>query len=827
MKFLAYSKLSEHRYKTPEGYLVCVDSVLARTGKQEYTRNDIFKDGSDEIIDINRDASEVFADKTLASFENKPLTIEHPDEDINPDNHNKYAVGFVRDIKRGLDGNDDVMLGTIVVTDSEAIELIESGKLKELSCGYDCDIDDEKNPQQRNIRGNHVALCEHGRAGIARIVDSTNDMIHKEIMENNKMNDDMYSVFATMADVYADKLHSYVGAGESIDSAMRYMGFTKSGNKYSMKKSNYTFVFEIDGKNVMYYVLKDSKIPSGWTRTKMRLDSVKDAFVDDSTIKRNGKYEMKDVTKTSEGYIVKMILANNSGKKYAIVYRPRNNDYAILSNYNPSNDSYDSLIGNYRTIVDAQYEVKVSFNARNVIYTNREYDSIKDEVRDINRNTFDKVADLLDKYNIDYDGDVYNGIIIRRQDVDALRNALNQNGIKYTDYREKNGSQTFYFEDIASNDCGTKDEIATYFVEFVRPGDNLSDYIGRVNVKANSEKEALDKAKRWAHEKYGKAGRFKIITNKYTNVETIDADDAVNYAQTYKVKYINHGYQMSNEVNACDEYHAIKLLKAFLRSRGDDLANIKIISVGNTRINKPILAIDSSDNCKMEDLAYRPYKFSTNLTALKRAITNADKSEIRYLLPTLQKDIDDYNRWRNDLTISDKRYFRNEMILLVPKLKELGFELKNVNLKDEALNMKNYLTNDEDYASAMRVIRIVKRVSDSDELKRLAYQFAQAANYFDRANSMRSRHLLAKEDESKLAELYNLGLKVYSQLSREVEKMKSIPTARQPYGIENETILLLDDAADRLIFMKSNRLAKLGQIIEQKTNEYKKLLRRG
>lgn len=172
MKFLVCSRLSEHRYKTPEGYLVCVDSILSRTGKQTYSRDELFKDGCTDEVEVERSAEEVFSEKTLASFENKPLTIEHPEEDVTPANHNKYSVGFIRDVKRGKDGSEDVMLGTIVVTDAEAIELIETGKLKELSCGYDCDIEDEDNPQQRNIRGNHVALCEHGRAGIARIVDS-------------------------------------------------------------------------------------------------------------------------------------------------------------------------------------------------------------------------------------------------------------------------------------------------------------------------------------------------------------------------------------------------------------------------------------------------------------------------------------------------------------------------------------------------------------------------------------------------------------------------------------------------------------------------------
>lgn len=175
MKFLSCEKLSEHKYKTPEGYLICVDSVLARTGKQTYKRSEVFgpdcKD-ADVDVEIDRPEKEVFSEKTLASFENKPLTVEHPDTDVNIDNHNELAVGFVRDIKRGnIDGND-VMLGTLVVTDAKTIEEIENGEHTDLSCGYDCDINDEENPCQRNIRGNHVALCQQGRAGIAHIVDS-------------------------------------------------------------------------------------------------------------------------------------------------------------------------------------------------------------------------------------------------------------------------------------------------------------------------------------------------------------------------------------------------------------------------------------------------------------------------------------------------------------------------------------------------------------------------------------------------------------------------------------------------------------------------------
>lgn len=178
MKFLSSEKLSTHKFKTPEGYLICTDAILARTGKQTYRRNEVFTDSDDDSeIEIDRKAEEVFSPATLASFENKPITVEHPDENVGPDNYNTLSVGFVRDVRRGNVDGQEVMLGTLVITDAKTIEEIENGEHVELSCGYDCDIIDEKNPQQRNIRGNHVALCECGRAGIARIVDSVKDSI--------------------------------------------------------------------------------------------------------------------------------------------------------------------------------------------------------------------------------------------------------------------------------------------------------------------------------------------------------------------------------------------------------------------------------------------------------------------------------------------------------------------------------------------------------------------------------------------------------------------------------------------------------------------------
>ena len=179
MKILIKEKLSENKYKTPEGYLICENSILARTGEQEYNKSDfpnLFGEETDEIIKVYRPEKEVFNEKTLASFENKPITIEHPDNNVTPENYNDLSVGFARNIHKGKYNGIPVMLGTLVVTDKEAIRLIEEKELTDLSCGYTSDFVKENDKYiQTNIRGNHIALCSQGRAGIAHVQDSLDE----------------------------------------------------------------------------------------------------------------------------------------------------------------------------------------------------------------------------------------------------------------------------------------------------------------------------------------------------------------------------------------------------------------------------------------------------------------------------------------------------------------------------------------------------------------------------------------------------------------------------------------------------------------------------
>lgn len=221
MKFLSKVKLSNRRYKTPEGYLVCVDSIIARTGKQEYLKSEIFQDSNDDsVIQIDRPKSEVLSPSTIASFENKPLVDEHPDEDVNVDNYRDYAIGFARDVRASKLDDTDILIANLIFTDPEAIAEIESGEKTELSCGYDCDILGEgDNLYQANIRGNHIALCKAGRAGIARIQDSPSKEIREVV--NNRYSEKLKDLspeerIKKIDELIADEEEAIVGYKEAM-----------------------------------------------------------------------------------------------------------------------------------------------------------------------------------------------------------------------------------------------------------------------------------------------------------------------------------------------------------------------------------------------------------------------------------------------------------------------------------------------------------------------------------------------------------------------------------------------------------------------------------
>lgn len=171
MRYHTTSRLSENMEMTPEGYLLCVGVPIARTGVMEYlleeVPEDIAENASGPTVLVRRAAEDVFSPATMASYEGKDVTVDHPDGFVTPENWKELTVGHAQNVRQGAGEESDLLLADLLIKDPEAIESIKSGELREVSCGYDAEYE-ETAPgigRQSNIIGNHIALVPHGRCG--------------------------------------------------------------------------------------------------------------------------------------------------------------------------------------------------------------------------------------------------------------------------------------------------------------------------------------------------------------------------------------------------------------------------------------------------------------------------------------------------------------------------------------------------------------------------------------------------------------------------------------------------------------------------------------
>ena len=183
--------LSENIIETPQGYRICKNVVIARTGFQTYKVREIddpqgllsnFK--QDDEIELWRDQDEVFSAATIASFEGMPVTLQHPEEMLDLDNTHESQVGHAQNVRKGTEPLEDgnlPLLSDLFITHAEAVQAIDNG-VREVSCGYYYTLAKSgKGFDQTNLRGNHIAIVQKARAGDeARICDSAPEPPSKE-----------------------------------------------------------------------------------------------------------------------------------------------------------------------------------------------------------------------------------------------------------------------------------------------------------------------------------------------------------------------------------------------------------------------------------------------------------------------------------------------------------------------------------------------------------------------------------------------------------------------------------------------------------------------
>ena len=149
--------------RTPQGFLK-VPGFATRIGVFPY------QDGTGQVRRELRHPDDVFAPESLVTLKNAPVTNEHPPEMVTPENYDTYAVGYTTD---RVEVNRDLVETDLIIAEADAIKAVEDGGKRELSSGYLADLIEEEgsyngvqyNYRQKNIRYNHVALVDRGRAG--------------------------------------------------------------------------------------------------------------------------------------------------------------------------------------------------------------------------------------------------------------------------------------------------------------------------------------------------------------------------------------------------------------------------------------------------------------------------------------------------------------------------------------------------------------------------------------------------------------------------------------------------------------------------------------
>ena len=181
--FFTTEKIGAQRSLTPEGYLLCESVPIARTGTQDYAYFELPElDAKDGVIVVDRTDDVLFAPETMASFEGKGITIDHPDEFLGPANWRQLSCGTVRNVRRGTGDQSNLMLADLLITDQEAIRRVQSegaDALDQVSNGYDADYEQIAPGRARQVLivGNHVALVKSARCGPVCSIGDSNEAI--------------------------------------------------------------------------------------------------------------------------------------------------------------------------------------------------------------------------------------------------------------------------------------------------------------------------------------------------------------------------------------------------------------------------------------------------------------------------------------------------------------------------------------------------------------------------------------------------------------------------------------------------------------------------
>lgn len=194
MKFnLIFDTKNSNREKDANGFLHVKNCHCTKVQIAQYLGSEISNDLiPDKIYNVFRSEEELKKAETIQSLNGVPLQLEH---------HDDTAEKPAQYTRIGATGTDacfefPYLSNSLHFFNQKAIDLIESGEKCELSIGYDCEIHKENGEYmgqpydfvQRNIKIQHVALVECGRAGAdVKVSDSKEIILNSEKTEVKQM----------------------------------------------------------------------------------------------------------------------------------------------------------------------------------------------------------------------------------------------------------------------------------------------------------------------------------------------------------------------------------------------------------------------------------------------------------------------------------------------------------------------------------------------------------------------------------------------------------------------------------------------------------------
>lgn len=213
--------------------------IVARTGIYIYQQ----PDGT--IIREYRPPEEVFDTDSKASFVGKPIVVGHPASGIvNSDTAQDLAIGTI--LSSGYQKDETNIACDIVIHNPSAI-----GEKRGLSLGYRVDIEEapgitpdgqQYDVIQRNIRINHLAVVDRGRAGAKARLNLDGDEIIEGVETKMKIKIDSVDFEVD------EKIANYVNSLQNKEENARVKLDTANTELKSVKEQNTALKADADDK---------------------------------------------------------------------------------------------------------------------------------------------------------------------------------------------------------------------------------------------------------------------------------------------------------------------------------------------------------------------------------------------------------------------------------------------------------------------------------------------------------------------------------------------------------------------------------------------------